>query len=242
MRTASVVGNAAAVLATLTFVVTTLEGPVGRPAPTEELVVIARDPEPGPAMDRACAATEPADGEEAGPIRAAGPGGAVGPPAPPALGTLTGRGSRGEEARLFPLERTDLGIDVAGWLASTVVRQTFANPFPAPIDAVYVFPSDATSGSMQGLPLETSRRLARRAIEGLRGVDAFNLIEAAGRTRVLAREPLYVCADARREAEAFLAHLRGDGATSMLQAVHLAVEQFRAVDVPPWGFYFLEMR
>ncbi|NNE44297.1 MAG: hypothetical protein HKN12_08800, partial [Gemmatimonadetes bacterium] len=38
----------------------------------------------------------------------------------------------------FPLKHTDVNAEIAGSLARVTVTQTFQNPFPDPIEAVYV--------------------------------------------------------------------------------------------------------
>lgn len=40
----------------------------------------------------------------------------------------------------FPLKHTDVKVDISGPMARVEVTQTFDNPFPEPIEAVYVFP------------------------------------------------------------------------------------------------------
>jgi len=49
----------------------------------------------------------------------------------------------GDQVIAFPLVHTDLHVAVAGMLAVYTVEQTFENPFPEPIEAVYVFPLGA---------------------------------------------------------------------------------------------------
>jgi Ca-activated chloride channel family protein len=44
------------------------------------------------------------------------------------------------DRRFFPLKRTEVKTDVAGDIVSTTVTQTFQNPYPERIEAVYVFP------------------------------------------------------------------------------------------------------
>ena len=57
----------------------------------------------------------------------------------------------GEEIGEFPLRRTKADADVAAWMASTRLTQTFANPFDQPVEAVYVFPlpSDAAVNAFE---------------------------------------------------------------------------------------------
>ncbi|HVY62813.1 MAG TPA: VIT domain-containing protein [Planctomycetota bacterium] len=60
-------------------------------------------------------------------------------------GALLARDRDGKAQGRFPLEHTDVAAEVAGFLASTRVTQTFGNPFQAPIEAVYVFPLPETA-------------------------------------------------------------------------------------------------
>ncbi len=46
----------------------------------------------------------------------------------------------GEEIGAFPLTHTDVEADVSGWIASSRLTQTYANPFDHVVEAVYVFP------------------------------------------------------------------------------------------------------
>ncbi|MFO0002168.1 MAG: VIT domain-containing protein, partial [bacterium] len=39
-----------------------------------------------------------------------------------------------------PLQKTDVAVEITGPFARTVVEQTFANPYPRTIEAVYTFP------------------------------------------------------------------------------------------------------
>jgi Ca-activated chloride channel homolog len=43
-------------------------------------------------------------------------------------------------ARPFTLEHTKVDIEVTGFMQAVTVTQTFSNPFPAPVEALYVFP------------------------------------------------------------------------------------------------------
>ena len=55
-----------------------------------------------------------------------------------------------EGASEFPLEHTDVSARILGFTSQVRVRQTFANPFSVPLEAVYVFPlpDDAAVGAM----------------------------------------------------------------------------------------------
>ncbi|MHC4224095.1 MAG: VIT domain-containing protein, partial [Planctomycetota bacterium] len=45
-----------------------------------------------------------------------------------------------KEGKLFPLRHTEVKAEVTGAVADVRVRQTFTNPYRAPIEAIYVFP------------------------------------------------------------------------------------------------------
>jgi Ca-activated chloride channel family protein len=45
-----------------------------------------------------------------------------------------------QETIAFPLRHTAVNVDVAGMMGIYTVEQTFENPYPEPIEAVYVFP------------------------------------------------------------------------------------------------------
>jgi Ca-activated chloride channel family protein len=108
-------------------------GPMGGAAPTElaegevasadELIVIeeqrpdASDGDDGPATE--------SNGEEA---------------PPPTQGSLFAKTSNGEEAGEFPLKHTEVTAEISGYIAKTLVEQTYTNPFTEVIEAVYTFP------------------------------------------------------------------------------------------------------
>lgn len=62
---------------------------------------------------------------------------------------------------ICPLEHTDVTADIAGYIARVTVTQTFSNPSPTPIEAVYTFPlpEDAAVDSME-------MRIGKRFIKG----------------------------------------------------------------------------
>ncbi|HJR63374.1 MAG TPA: VIT domain-containing protein [Gemmatimonadaceae bacterium] len=55
-------------------------------------------------------------------------------------GTLRARDTSGKVLGDFPLRRTEVKAEISGFLARTVVEQTYVNPFESAIEAVYVFP------------------------------------------------------------------------------------------------------
>jgi Ca-activated chloride channel family protein len=71
----------------------------------------------------------------------AGGGGRMGDPAAwPDMDLRLVARVEGEEIGEFPLRKTVADADVAAWMASTRLTQTFANPFDEAVEAVYVFP------------------------------------------------------------------------------------------------------
>jgi Ca-activated chloride channel family protein len=70
--------------------------------------------------------------------------GEEGPP-PPTQGALRAKSADGSWVGKFPLEHTDVRGEIGGYLARTVVAQTFGNPFREPIEAVYAFPLPASA-------------------------------------------------------------------------------------------------
>ena len=80
-----------------------------------------------------------------------------------------------------------------------------------------------TSGSMSGFPIETAKKVMKRAIEHMRPQDTFNLITFAGDTRVLFPQPVPSSAANIAQATAFLEGQRGSGGTEMMKAIRVAL-------------------
>jgi Ca-activated chloride channel family protein len=59
---------------------------------------------------------------------------------PPTQGTLRAQDPDGSLLGDFPLRRTEVSAQISGYLAQTVVEQTYENPYTRTIEAVYVFP------------------------------------------------------------------------------------------------------
>jgi Ca-activated chloride channel family protein len=78
-------------------------------------------------------------------------GGGVARPAPAAApeppevlqGALRVRSAQGELTAAFPLQHTEVEAEISGFLATTQVRQIFANPYEEVVEAVYLFPLPA---------------------------------------------------------------------------------------------------
>jgi Ca-activated chloride channel family protein len=79
-----------------------------------------------------------------------------------------------------------------------------------------------TSGSMSGVPLDASRRLATKALQALGPRDTFNLIRFAGDNAVFSEDPLPNDRNAIDQALAWLNRQRGGGGTELLPALEAA--------------------
>lgn len=80
-----------------------------------------------------------------------------------------------------------------------------------------------TSGSMDGLPIETAKRVARIALDGLYEHDTFNLITFAGDTQILFDKPAPATKENLSKAKQLLDGKRGDGGTEMMKAILAAL-------------------
>ena len=80
-----------------------------------------------------------------------------------------------------------------------------------------------TSGSMSGFPIETAKKVMKRAIEHMRPQDTFNLVTFAGDTRVLFPQPVIASAANIAQATAFLSGQQGGGGTEMMKAIRVAL-------------------
>lgn len=80
-----------------------------------------------------------------------------------------------------------------------------------------------TSGSMSGYPIETAKKVMKRAIQSLRPGDTFNFISFAGDTHVLFPQPVMASAGNINTALQFLEGRRGGGGTEMMKAIRTAL-------------------
>ena len=80
-----------------------------------------------------------------------------------------------------------------------------------------------TSGSMNGLPIETAKRVMQLALDGLYEHDTFNLITFAGETHILFDKPVPATQENRQRAKQLLDRERGDGGTEMMKAIRAAL-------------------
>ncbi len=97
----------------------------------------------------------------------------------PAPAGLLARGDDGEPIGAFPLERTDVHVEIAGWTAATHLTQTFTNPHEEVVEAVYVFPLP-TSAAVHDFEMEIG---GRRIVGVIRPRDEAERIYAAARSR-----------------------------------------------------------
>lgn len=97
---------------------------------------------------------------------------------PPATssGDLVARRPDGTPIGACPLKHTDVAVEVSGFVARVVVTQTFANPFPDPVEAVYTFPL-SDRAAVDDMTMRTGDRVIRGEIQ--RREDARRIYEAA---------------------------------------------------------------
>ena len=75
------------------------------------------------------------------------------------------------------------------------------------------------SGSMNGFPLDTAKKLLEDLVSGLRPVDSFNVLLFAGDSRVMAEMPLPATVENIRKAISFIESSSGGGGTELLKAM-----------------------
>lgn len=95
---------------------------------------------------------------------------------PAGSGDLTARRPDGTPIGACPLKHTDVAVEVSGFVARVVVTQTFANPFPDPVEAVYTFPL-SDRAAVDDMTMRTGNRVIRGEIQ--RREDARRTYEAA---------------------------------------------------------------
>jgi Ca-activated chloride channel homolog len=86
----------------------------------------------------------------------------------------------------------------------------------------YIFVVDV-SGSMDGFPLNTSKRLLKDLIEKLRPTDLFNIVLFAGDSTVLSPQSLQANQENTARAIHLLEQQRGNGGTELLPAIQQAM-------------------
>jgi Ca-activated chloride channel family protein len=85
----------------------------------------------------------------------------------------------------------------------------------------YLFVVDV-SGSMNGYPMEVSKKLLRNLLVNLPATDHYNILLFAGGSRVLATEPLSCSPENIQKGINFLTNERGGGGTRLLNALQTA--------------------
>lgn len=86
-----------------------------------------------------------------------------------------------------------------------------------PKDVVFLMD---TSGSQAGEPLEQSKALMRRFINGLNPGDTFSIIDFASNSRALSRQPLANTPENRNKALNYINNLQADGGTELLEGIN----------------------
>jgi Ca-activated chloride channel family protein len=97
----------------------------------------------------------------------------------------------------------------------------------AEVSAVEAAPKEITfvvdtSGSMQGVPIEASKRFIQQALRELGPKDTFNLVRFAGDNTIWSKQPRPSTRADVEEAIAWLSNLRGSGGTEILAAMRAA--------------------
>jgi Ca-activated chloride channel homolog len=87
----------------------------------------------------------------------------------------------------------------------------------------YIFVVDV-SGSMDGFPLKTAKRLLFDVIRGLRPSDTFNVVLFAGGSRLMMDSSVPATAANIQQAILFLDSERGGGGTELYKALHRAMQ------------------
>ena len=93
-----------------------------------------------------------------------------------ASGELVARRPDGSAIGACPLKHTDVAAEISGFVARVVVTQTFANPFPDPVEAVYTFPL-SDRAAVDDMTMRTGDRVIRGEIQ--RREDARRTYDAA---------------------------------------------------------------
>lgn len=94
----------------------------------------------------------------------------------------------------------------------------------------YTFVVDV-SGSMEGFPLNTSKRLLQELIGALRPTDFFNVVLFSGDSTLLSNEPLPANRENLEKALFLIDQQRGSGGTELLQAMQQAMASPRQANM-----------
>ncbi len=120
----------------------------------------------------------------------------------------------------FVAHRTELR---GGYFSAFLVPM--ADPSGAAVGAREVTFVMDSSGSMNGIPIETSKTLVERALRKLRPYDRFNVIQFAGSSGALAARPVDATPANVARALEYIGDLRGSGGTEMLKGVRNWIAQ-----------------
>lgn len=101
-------------------------------------------------------------------------------------------------------------------------QQTIDADSTVPRDLIFILD---TSGSMEGIPMEQSKRAMYHLIDGMRTTDRFNVVRFAGDTGTLWPEPRLKTKENVALARSFVASLQGSGGTEMLKGINEALSQ-----------------
>lgn len=94
----------------------------------------------------------------------------------PGVGALDAFGPSGAPLGPCPLEHTDVDAEIAGFVTRVRVTQTFSNPYPDPIEAVYTFPL-SSDGAVDAMTIRAGDRTIRGQVR--RREEARALYETA---------------------------------------------------------------
>ncbi|MCC6767318.1 MAG: VWA domain-containing protein [Deltaproteobacteria bacterium] len=88
----------------------------------------------------------------------------AGEPPPTGSGDLVAHRADGTPLGACPLKHTDVAAEISGFVARVVVTQTFTNPFPDPVEAIYTFPL-SDRAAVDDMTMRTGVRVIRGEIE-----------------------------------------------------------------------------
>ena len=80
-------------------------------------------------------------------------------------GVLAALDADGDELGPCPLQHTEVKVEISGPFARTIVEQTYANPYPRTIEAVYTFPL-SNRAAVDGMTMIVRGDSGERVIEG----------------------------------------------------------------------------
>src|SRR5687768_1972889 len=97
-------------------------------------------------------------------------------------GSLHVIGADGKEVGLCPLKRTDVNVEISGFVSRVTVTQVFQNPFDRPIEALYTFPL-SNDGAVDDMTIQVADRLVRgKVMERIAAQQAYDRAKQEGKT------------------------------------------------------------